>query len=186
MKEENKDCNKIKIEVVYSNRKSFGLQVTGDGQVIARLPYGTSKAEASKFVKDHEGWIRKKLAVIHKRQESRPYLDIPAPSELTPELRAAISSAFAKKVAYYADIIGVTYGRITIRNQKTRWGSCSSLGNLNFNYKLYFFPEELMDYVVVHELTHRIYMDHSWEFWRAVGKVCPNYEECERQLKLYQ
>ena len=90
------------------------------------------------------------------------------------------------RVEYFARIIGVTYGNITIRNQKTRWGSCSSKGNLNFNYQLYYLPDELLDYVVIHELAHRRYMDHSKEFWAEVEKYCPDYRERRQQLKKYK
>ena len=79
----------------------------------------------------------------------------------------------------------VTVGRVTIRNQKTRWGSCSSKGNVNFNYNLYYMPEELLDYVVVHELSHRKYMNHSQSFWCEVEKYCPEYKLCRRRLKDY-
>ncbi len=82
-----------------------------------------------------------------------------------------------ERVRPYAPIVGVTYGRITIRNQKTRWGSCSSKGNLNFNVALMLVPEEVMDYVVVHELTHRKEMNHSQNFWTEVERVCPEYVE---------
>ena len=81
--------------------------------------------------------------------------------------------------------MGVTVKNITIKNQKTRWGSCSSKGNLNFNYQLYYMPQELMDYVVVHELAHRKYMNHSKEFWAEVKKYCPEYKERKNFLKKY-
>ena len=88
-----------------------------------------------------------------------------------------------KKVEYYAAKIGVTYGTITIRNQKTRWGSCSSKGNLNFNCQLMLFPEEIQDYVVVHELCHRKEMNHSQRFWNEVGRTMPDYEERRKYLR---
>ena len=88
-----------------------------------------------------------------------------------------------KRVEHFAKIIGVDYGRITIRNQKTRWGSCSSKGNLNFNCLLMLTPPEVIDYVVVHELCHRKEMNHSKAFWREVEKVIPNYKEYVEWLK---
>ena len=80
-----------------------------------------------------------------------------------------------ERVKYYAEVIGVDYGRITIRCQKTRWGSCSSKGNLNFNCLLMLMPSEVIDYVVVHELCHRRVMDHSARFWAEVEREYPDY-----------
>ena len=87
------------------------------------------------------------------------------------------------RVEYFANIMGVTYGNITIRNQKTRWGSCSSKGNLNFNCLLMLAPSEILDYVVVHELCHRKQMNHSKAFWLEVEKVLPDYKESIEWLK---
>ena len=88
-----------------------------------------------------------------------------------------------KRVKYFAPIVGVTYGRITIRNQKTRWGSCSAKGNLNFNCLLMLTPPKVLDYVVIHELCHRKEMNHSKSFWAEVEKVMPDYKEAVRWLK---
>lgn len=99
------------------------------------------------------------------------------------ELAAKALNYIPERVAYYAEQIGVTYGRITIRNQKTRWGSCSSKGNLNFNCLLMLTPPEIVDYVVVHELCHRKEMNHSKAFWSEVEKVLPNYKTRVRWLK---
>ena len=87
------------------------------------------------------------------------------------------------RVSYYGNLMVVTWGRITIRNQKTRWGSCSSKGNLNFNYQLYYMKEDLLDYVIVHELAHRRHMNHSLEFWQEVERYYPDYRECRKRLK---
>ena len=91
----------------------------------------------------------------------------------------------AERVEYYCRIMNVQVGKVTIRNQKTRWGSCSSKGNVNFNYLLYYLPEELLDYVVVHELAHRRHMNHSQRLWEEVEKYCPDYRNCRKKLKEY-
>ena len=88
-----------------------------------------------------------------------------------------------QRVKKYAPIVGVDYGRITIRMQKSRWGSCSSKGNLNFNCLLMAMPEEIRDYVVVHELCHRKEMNHSKRFYDEVYRVFPNYKQCDKWLK---
>jgi hypothetical protein len=102
---------------------------------------------------------------------------------LTSKEKSVIRQAFEERVAYHAQIMGITYGRISVRDQKTRWGSCSSKGNLNFNYRLYYMPQHLMDYVIIHELSHRRQMNHSKLFWAEVQKYCPNYKKCVNELK---
>ena len=88
-----------------------------------------------------------------------------------------------QRVAYFAQKIGVTYGRITIRNQKTRWGSCTAEGNLNFNCLLMEAPPEVLDSVVVHELCHRKEMNHSERFYAEVLRVFPDYWAQDKWLK---
>lgn len=90
---------------------------------------------------------------------------------------------FPKRVEYYANLLHVTIGRITIREQKTRWGSCSSKGNLNFNWRLMLAPEEVRDYVVLHEVAHRIEMNHSKAFWKIVETTMPDYKQHKQWLK---
>lgn len=95
------------------------------------------------------------------------------------EARREIGAA----VSRYAQIMDISYGRIAIRGQHTRWGSCSSNANLNFNWRLVMMPQAVLEYVVVHELAHRRQMNHSPLFWAEVEKVLPNYREADRWLK---
>lgn len=86
-------------------------------------------------------------------------------------------------VRYYSTIYGVEIKRVSIRNQKTRWGSCSKRGNLNFNYKLVFLPESLRNYVIVHEICHILEFNHSIKFWDQVSRTFPNYKELRKKLR---
>lgn len=99
------------------------------------------------------------------------------------ELAQQAVAVIPGRVEFFAKQIGVDYGRITIRNQKTRWGSCSSKGNLNFNCLLMLAPQEVLDYVVVHELCHRKEMNHSKAFWQEVEKILPDYKKSVQWLK---
>ena len=141
-----------------------------------------SDAAVGDFVDIRREWIEKHLDRIRKKAAQKAQV-----AKLTPEEKQAVIDKAMKvipeKVRFYAVRIGVTYGRITIRNQKTRWGSCSTNGNLNFNYLLANMPEEILDYVVVHELCHRREMNHSRKFWAEVEKVLPDYRSARKWLK---
>ena len=97
--------------------------------------------------------------------------------------RQAAREYFTKRCAHYHPFTGGCYRRITIRDQKTRWGSCSSTGTLSFNYRLMFAPPRVLDYVVVHELCHLTHMNHSREFWNLVSAVMPDYQKYKAWLK---
>ncbi len=97
--------------------------------------------------------------------------------------RNAARQQFESRVAYFHRITGGNYTSITVRDQKTRWGSCSSRGTLSFNYRLIFAPPMILDYVVVHELCHLTHMDHSKNFWNMVASVMPEYKEYRKWLR---
>lgn len=97
--------------------------------------------------------------------------------------RNAARAQLKARTAYYHTITGGNYTSITIRDQKTRWGSCSSRGTLSFNYRLIFAPPKVLDYVVVHELCHLTHMNHSKEFWNMVASVMPDYKICKNWLR---
>lgn len=171
----------ILVKIVRSNRRSAGLEVKGE-QVTARVPFRFPQEDVIQMIESHAKWISDKLELARERKKNGTTIHI-SPEDLTEEKIAQMKEKFRQKVETYAKLMGVTYGRITIRNQKTRWGSCSSDGNLNFNFKLFFLPEHLMDYVVVHELSHRIHMNHSKDFWKVVATYCPDYKKCTQELK---
>jgi len=168
----------ITYEWIRSRRRTIAIQVKADGQVIVRSPYSISKNQIDQFVKEKRAWILRQQEELQNAREKK--------TVITEEMRRqGVRRALEhipERVAYYASIMGVSYGRITIREQKTRWGSCSDKGNLNFNWKLVLMPEEVLDYVVVHELAHRKEMNHSKEFWKIVEKVFPDYKERRKTL----
>ena len=163
--------------LIRSRRKTLSVEIKG-GKVIVRAPERLAKARIDDFLESRRGWIEKKLEKSAELAAAGPITD--------EELRALAESAkeyIPARVRYYAPRVGVSFGRITIRAQRTKWGSCSGKGNLNFNCLLMLAPEEVRDYVVVHELCHRDEMNHSRRFWAEVAKVVPDYKEKERWLK---
>ena len=170
----------ISYEIIYSKRKSVAIQIRPDGQVIVRAPYGCPRSFINSFIHQKADWIVKHSAENKQRYEKQVQLKKDRPTLSDAQRKRYIETArsiFTQKAAYYARLIGVTYGRISIREQKTRWGSCSSKGNLNFNCLLMLAPPEVLDYVVVHELCHRKQMNHSKAFRAEVEKVFPDYKK---------
>ena len=170
-----------KINIIYSARKSIAIELKPDG-ITVRAPKGMSRCDINAFLESKRGWIEKHLAKMQERREALAKVE-PFTREEIQELADKALLVIPEKVKKYAPIVGVTYGRITIRNQHTRWGSCSSKGNLNFNCLLMLFPDEVIDYVVVHELCHRKHMNHSVAFYAEVARVFPEYRKCQKWLK---
>ena len=173
--------NGFRVFIKRSARKSLSLEIMPDGSLLARAPQRMPEREIWAFIREKEDWIR-----VHRGQRMERAADAAA-DPLSPdqikELADVALRVLPERCRYFAGIMGVSYGRITIRNQKTRWGSCSSKGNLNFNCLLMLAPPEIRDYVVVHELAHRKEMNHSPRFWKEVEKVLPDYRQRVSWLK---
>lgn len=174
----------MEVTVIKSKRKTIAIQVNSDLSVTVRAPYGITEKYIEEFLNKNEIWISKQMHEIKVKKKSIESRD--AENITLDKIKALADQALEiipARVEYFAKIIGVTYGNITIRNQKTRWGSCSSKGNLNFNCLLMLAPPEVLDYVVVHELCHRKQMNHSKAFWVEVEKAFPAYKESIKWLK---
>jgi len=161
--------------IIRSRRKSLAIEITPQGAVLVRAPLKMAARDIQRFVESRQPWIESHLAKI------------PSVTPLTPEEHKALICAakqiLPEKAARYAALADVTFGHITIRSQRTRWGSCSASGNLSFNCLLMLAPEEVQDYVVVHELCHRKEMNHSSAFWAEVERVMPDYRNRKAWLK---
>jgi len=174
----------MEVTVIKSRRKTIAIQVNSDLSVTVRAPYGVTEKYIEGFLNKNEAWISKQMNEIKAKKKSVESGNVE--NVTLDKIKALADQALEiipTRVEYFAKIIGVTYGNITIRNQKTRWGSCSSKGNLNFNCLLMLAPPEVLDYVVVHELCHRKQMNHSKAFWLEVEKVLPDYKEARKWLK---
>ena len=172
----------IEYHLIRSDRRSIGIEVDREGKVTVRAPYSCEKKRIERFLLEKKNWIRQKVKLqkenAMKRQEKREM-----PEAEKKYYRNLAREVLGARTGYYARKMGVTYGRISIREQKTRWGSCSSKGNLNFNWRLIFAPEEVVDYIVVHELAHRKEMNHSRAFYDVVASILPDYKVREKWLK---
>ena len=174
----------MEVTVIKSNRKTVAIQINSDLSVTVRAPRRATRRDIDRVLKEKEQWILKHFEEIRRKNAEYEAMEVGCltNAELQ-ELADKALKYIPQRTAYFSKIVGVDYGRITIRNQRTRWGSCSSKGNLNFNCLLMLTPPEVIDYVVVHELCHRKEMNHSKAFWNEVEKVLPNYREAVMWLK---
>ena len=172
----------LPIRIIKESRRTIAIRIQPDGTVEVKAPRYVSRATILSFVESKRGWIEKKLAQAARQQEElmdNPPLD---DAEIK-RLAAEACRVFPERCAYFAPLVGTDYGRITIRRQQSRFGSCSAKGNLNFNLALMLAPPEVLDYVVVHELCHRLEMNHSERFWGHVARVIPAYKSSKQWLK---
>ena len=170
--------SEIPYTLIRSKRKTISIVIKPNGEVEVRCPTRCSKGAVEAFVVSKENWIRKHLQTV----AARPQLPMLTGVELQ-ELANRAEMVLPQRISFFAKQMGVTYGRICIRSQRTRWGSCSPKGNLNFNCLLMLCPEEVRDYVVVHELCHRKEMNHSAAFWAEVETLCPDYRAHRKWLR---
>ena len=171
----------MEFEVIRSNRKSMAVEIKLN-KLIIRAPMQVSNEEINSFMLKNKAWIEQHLANAAAQQQVVASVKKLTVDEIR-QLADKALEAIPERVKHYAPLVGVTYGRITIRNQRSKWGSCSNKGNLNFNCLLMLTPPEVIDSVVVHELCHRKEMNHSDKFYSEVLRVFPDYWKWDRWLK---
>ena len=168
--------------IIRSKRKTIALQIADDGHLIVRAPLQCPIRDVISFIEKNEKWIKTHIAEVQER--SRELEKLPAfTSQDIDNMADKALAVIPERVSFYAEKLGVKYGRITIRNQKTKWGSCSSNGNLNFNCLLMAAPPEVLDSVIVHELCHRLHMNHSREFYDCLYRIFPDYDKWDKWLR---
>lgn len=175
----NKSSIRFKLKI--SQRARYmRLEIRRDGELVVTAPRGIHYKLVEKFVAEKSKWIADNMDYILSVKDKiflggnkREYLQYKNLAKLLAE----------NKIKYYNALYNFQVNRITIKNQKSRWGSCSKKGNLNFNYKIALLPENLADYIIVHELCHLAEFNHSRKFWKLVSLTIPNYVELRKKFK---
>ena len=165
--------------MIYSRRRTLSLEVTRSGEAVVRAPRGTPAGTVAAFVSAHRGWLEE-----HRRRRLAWLAAHPEPTaEEEARLRALAREALPRRVAHFAALMGVEPAGVRITSARTRFGSCSGRNSLCFSWRLMQYPEAAIDYVVVHELAHLVYMDHGPRFYALVASVLPDYLERAKLLK---
>jgi predicted metal-dependent hydrolase len=160
--------------------RHYIIRVEDDGSVRVTIPRGGSRARAGQFVQEKAKWIDKEVYRAALRKTG-PAL----PSEEGRELRKLAARALPARLLELAAGLGRQVAGVTVRAQRTRWGSCSPAGRISLNWRLVQLPDSVRDYVLLHELTHLLHMDHSKRFWRELARVCPWHREARAWLRAH-
>ncbi len=177
------ELQKRKVEYtlrVSKRARRMRLAIYCDGNFVVTIPRGLGENLVEKFIVEKSQWVIDKLeyfksfpAGIFFRRSKQDYL----------KLKKEALEFVEKRVTYFNQMYGFRFNKICIRNQKTRWGSCSKKGNLNFNYKIASLPQKIADYIVVHELCHLKEFNHSQKFWNLVARAVPDYLEIRNEIR---
>jgi predicted metal-dependent hydrolase len=156
------------------------ISVSCDAGVVVTVPFGIEVGRLETFIRAKANWILRKVKYVSKFK-NLPRLK--ASKAEYRELKLQALNLAQEKVKYWNQFYNFTYNRVSVKNQKTRWGSCSRKGNLNFNYKIVHLTSAQLDYLIVHELCHLKEMNHGRGFWELVGQTIPNYKTLRKELK---
>jgi predicted metal-dependent hydrolase len=160
--------------------RSLRIAVHVDGKVVVTAPKRLHMSVVEKFMREKSAWVQDKLAYFSKFDTSLYKQSKRGDYRKYKEQALAL---VRDKITQFNEHYKFVFNQISIKNQKSRWGSCSRKGNLNFNYKIALLPEDLVDYIVVHELCHLGEFNHSANFWNLVAETMPDYKEKRARLK---
>ena len=156
--------------------RRYVMRVRPDGDLRVTIPRGGSKAEALRFADKHLEWARRQRARVLASQR---------PASVDRELRARAAKELPPQLLELAGRHGLAVARVSIRNQRSRWGSCSPRGHIALNFRLLLMPPDVREYILIHELMHLRQPNHSIRFWRLVEAACPGFRDAERWLKTH-
>ena len=163
-------------------RHSISVSVLPDNRILVKAPYLATERTVKDFLITKKDWITKQIEKQNSEKAQAESLGLLSAEDIK-KIKIQAKEIIPARVAYWAKIIDVSYGKISIRLQTSRWGSCSKNGNLSFNCLIVIMPPEVMDSVIVHELCHRKHMNHSKKFYAEIDKVFPDYKKYNKWLK---
>jgi hypothetical protein len=162
--------------VRHRRARRYLLRVEHDGRVRVTIPRGGSRREADAFLQRHVDWVHRQRAALSRVQYS---------VEDRRRLRAQAAEQLPARLLELANVHGLQVSRVSVRNQRTRWGSCGRDGHICLNWRLVAMPDWVRDYVIVHELMHLKRLDHSPGYWRLVAAACPRFREARQWLRTH-
>jgi len=165
-----------------SRARRMQLTMHAGGHLIATIPTRFDPLHVEPFMKMHSRWIMKALTRL---ERVPPRTQLPSGKREYKKAKIQARDFVKNRLAHFNQWYGAKIGNISIRDQKSRWGSCSRKGNLNFNFKIIHLPAHLSDYIIVHELCHILEMNHSKRFWALVAKTMPHHVSLRRALRAY-
>jgi predicted metal-dependent hydrolase len=169
--------------VRHPRARRYVVRVRTDGSVRVTIPRWGSKREAVAFAEQQRGWIEKQLARLEvERAEPREQLS----EEERKAWRSRAKKELPDRLFELSNQLGLRVVRVSVRNQQSRWGSCSPNGHICLNWRLVTMPNWVRDYVIIHELMHLKRLDHSKKFWKLVAAACPEYQEARAWLRKYR
>ena len=163
-----------------SNRaKRLRLAVYYDGSLIVTIPKNFPSSKVEKYIIEKSKWGLEKLEYFKKLSYSDA---LRIKDDQFEVYKDEAKKVVERRIKHFNKIYGFKFGKITIKAQKTKWGSCSKKGNLNFNFKIVALPKDIRDYIIVHELCHLKEFNHSQKYWNLVAKSIPNFRSIKNQL----